>query len=73
MAWIIRPAYTLRTSSPYFPNIRYPRPVNVDASIFKTFQLTDWLRFQIHLEAFNLTNTVWFGSPGTTIATSSLA
>jgi hypothetical protein len=71
VAWVIRPAYTLRTSSPYFPNIRYPRPINVDASIFKTFQIREWLRFQIRVEAFNLTNTVWFGSPGTTVATSS--
>jgi hypothetical protein len=70
VAWIIRPAFTLRTASTYFPNVRYPRPVNVDASIFKTFQIREWLRFQIRAEAFNLTNTVWFGSPGTTVATS---
>jgi hypothetical protein len=71
VAWIVRPAYTLRTSSPYFADVRYPRPVNVDASIFKTFQIREWLRFQIRAEVFNLTNTVWFGSPGTTVATSS--
>jgi len=28
------------------------------------------LKLQLRLEAFNLTNTVWFGSPGTTVATS---
>jgi hypothetical protein len=71
VAWIARPAYTLRTSSPYFPNVRYPRPMLMDASIFKTFQIREWLRFQIRAEAFNLTNTVWFGSPGTGVATSS--
>ena len=71
VAWIVRPAYTLRTSSPYFPNVRYPRPMLMDASIFKTFQIREWLRFQIRAEAFNVTNTTWFGSPGTTVSSTS--
>ncbi len=71
VAWIVRPSFTLRVTSPYFPGIRYPRPINIDASIFKTFALYERLKLQLRLEAFNLTNTVWFGSPGTTVATSS--
>jgi hypothetical protein len=70
VAWIVRPAYTQRTSSLYFPNVRYPRPMMMDASIFKTFPIREWLRFQIRAEAYNLTNTVWFGSPGTGVGTS---
>lgn len=71
VAWYIRPSFTLRTSSLYFPGIRYPRPINMDASIFKNFTLHERITLQLRLEAFNLTNTVWFGSPGTTVATSS--
>ncbi len=71
VAWIVRPAYTLRVTSTYFPNIRYPRPFLMDASLFKEFRFRERYRLQIRLEAFNLTNTVWFGSPGTGVATSS--
>ena len=71
VAWLVRPAYTLRTSSLFFPNVCYPRPVNMDASLFKTFEIKEWLRFQIRGEFFNLTNTVWFGAPGTGVGTSS--
>ena len=71
VAWMVRPAFTLRTSSVYFPNIRYPRPLLMDASIFKIFPIHERLKLEFRLEAFNVTNTVWFGSPGTTVATSS--
>jgi hypothetical protein len=71
VAWLVRPSFTQRTSSPYFPNIRYPRPMLMDASVFKTFAIRERLRLQFRLEAFNVTNTVWFGSPGTTVGSTS--
>ncbi len=71
VAWLVRPAFTERTSSVYFPNIRYPRPMLLDASVFKTFPIHERLKLQVRLEAFNVTNTTWFGSPGTGVATSS--
>jgi hypothetical protein len=71
VAWLVRPSFTQRTSSPYFPNIRYPRPMLMDASIFKTFAIREGLKLQFRYEAFNVTNTVWFGSPGTTVGSTS--
>jgi len=71
VAWYVRPAFTLRTSSVLFPNIRYPRPMLMDASLFKIFPLYERLKLEFRLEAFNVTNTTWFGPPGTTVATSS--
>lgn len=53
------------------PNIRYPRPMLMDASVFKISPLYERLKPEFRLEASNVTNTTWFGPPGTTVATSS--
>ncbi len=71
VAWMIRPPFTLRTSSLYFPNIRTNRPFLMDSSLFRSFRLTERAQLQFRLEMFNTFNTVWFNGPGTTIATSS--
>jgi hypothetical protein len=67
VAWLVRPSFTQRTSSPYFPNIRFPRPMLMDASVFKTFAVWERVRLQFRLEAFDVTNPVWFPSPGTSV------
>ncbi len=43
---------------------RGPSFSNIDASIFKSFKMTESLRLQFRAEAFNLTNTPQFGQPG---------
>jgi hypothetical protein len=40
---------------------------NLDASLFKNFQLKERLHIQFRAETFNLTNTPIFSSPGTTV------
>ncbi len=71
VAWIVRPAFTLRVTDLYFPNIRTNRPFVMDSSLFRAFRLTERAQLQFRLEAFNTFNTVWFNGPSTGIATSS--
>lgn len=69
-AWRIQSPYELNTTSLVL-NIRMPRPAQVNASLFKTFTLAESVRLQFRAEAFNLSNTPWFGNPTTAINSSS--
>ncbi len=66
-AWRIQSPYELSTLSLFLPGVRDRRPPEVNMSLFKTFNLTEALHLQFRAEAFNLTNTPWFGAPNTTI------
>ncbi|GIU73761.1 MAG: hypothetical protein KatS3mg004_0848 [Bryobacteraceae bacterium] len=67
VAWLVQDPYALRTLSVRFPNIRTLRAPLVDFSVFKMFPITERVRMQFRAEAFNLTNTPWFGAPNTTL------
>jgi hypothetical protein len=45
--------------------VRGPGLVNLDASLFRNFELTDGWTMQFRAEAFNVTNTPAFNNPGT--------
>jgi len=62
----IQPAFTLRSHSTRFSNIRTSRPPTFDVSLFKTFRIRESLALQLRAEAFNFANTPWFGAPNTT-------
>jgi len=62
----IQPAFTLRSHSTRFSNIRTSRPPQIDLSLFKTFTFKEGLALQFRAEAFNFANTPWFGGPNTT-------
>ncbi|MBO0860289.1 MAG: TonB-dependent receptor [Chloracidobacterium sp.] len=44
--------------------LRGPRLINLDASLFKQFTVREKTQLQFRVEAFNLTNTADFGNPG---------
>lgn len=67
VAFIQQPAFTLRTLSSRFPDVRTLRRPQYDFSIFKSFRIWETVNLQFRAEAFNLTNTVWFGGPNTTL------
>jgi len=45
--------------------LRGPGLVNLDASLFRDFKLTEHLKMQFRTEVFNVTNTPAFNNPGT--------
>jgi trimeric autotransporter adhesin len=53
-----------------FLDVRGPGLYNWDVSVFKNFAIKERLKAQFRAEAFNATNTVEFGNPGTTYSSS---
>jgi hypothetical protein len=60
-AWLALPNYAPRETTLRSPNIRKQPQFNLDLSINKTTQIGERLRFQIGAEAFNATNTWFYG------------
>ncbi len=69
-SWIQQPAYTLRTLSPTMPGVRAHVTPNLDLSLSKQFTIRENVRVEALAEAFNLTNTVQFGGPNTSLNSS---
>src|SRR5581483_7362108 len=55
-----------------FNILRGPHNRNLDLSVFRTFPVTERIRFQFRAEAFNLTNTPHFNPPTSGTTNSSL-
>ena len=48
--------------------LRGPGVVNVDASVFRDFQVNERLKLEFRAEAFNVSNTPKFSNPGSTVS-----
>lgn len=67
VAWLQRPAGTLRVDGTQWSQIREMRPGLMDSSVFKSFPLRERLTLQFRVEAFNTFNTPWFGLANTSL------
>jgi hypothetical protein len=58
------PVTTARFGTVGFNTLRSPGTVNLDLGIFRQFNITEGVKLQFRVEAFNATNTPHFGAPG---------
>ncbi|HYA18415.1 MAG TPA: TonB-dependent receptor [Bryobacteraceae bacterium] len=68
-AFSVAPIYTFGNTS-RFLTLRGPGLFNWDASLFKSFLVRERLKAQFRFEALNATNTPYFGTPNTTLTSS---
>jgi hypothetical protein len=59
--------FTPRTNPLQYDALTGPRYWNLDSTLSKNFALTERLRFELRLEAYNLTNSVMPGNPNLTV------
>jgi hypothetical protein len=64
------PAYTRATNPWYYSDIRGPKFFNVDATLNKDFSITERIRFQLHMDAFNAINNMNWNDPNMTVGSS---
>jgi TonB dependent receptor-like, beta-barrel len=64
-------AFTFGNAGATFPLLRTHNVRNLDLSLFKHFALPGGMRLQARIEAFNVLNRVQFGSPNTSVTSSS--
>jgi hypothetical protein len=64
------PDYTRRTNPWYYSNIRGPKFFNLDGTLNKDFSVTEKVRFQLHMDAFNALNNMNFNGPNTDVTSS---
>jgi len=67
VAWVQRPADTLRVTSSRWAQLREMRPALLDSSVFKSFYPREGLHVQFRMEMFNTFNTPWFGQANTAL------
>ncbi len=63
-----KPVTDVRFGTAGFNNLRGPGVVNLDASLFRTFRITERMNVQLRVEALNATNTPHFSNPASNVA-----
>lgn len=63
-----QPVTAVRFGTAPYNSLVGPGAINLDSSVFRTFQLPGHLATQFRIESFNTTNTPHFGDPGSTVS-----
>lgn len=66
-AFKVLPAFTPRTNPQQYSGITGPIFWNADATLSKTFPIKERYKVEFRMEAYNLTNSLMWGNPNTTI------
>jgi hypothetical protein len=69
-AFSLLPAYTRATNPWYYSGIRGPKFFNIDATLNKDFRITERIKFQLHMDAFNALNNMNWNDPNMTVGSS---
>jgi hypothetical protein len=57
----VLPAFTRRTNPLQYANLVGPNTLNLDATLAKEFRITEKVKFELRMEAYNVANS-FFGS-----------
>jgi hypothetical protein len=63
--------FTFGNTAPTLPDVRAPGRRNYDLSLTKQFSVTERIALQLRAEAYDSTNTPYFGLPGTSLGSGS--
>ncbi len=61
------PAFTRRANSWFFDNLRGPFYSNLDMTVSKNIQITERLKLEVRMEAYNLSNSFMGANPNTSV------
>ena len=64
------PAFTRRTNPWYYSDIRGPQFINLDGTLNKDFSVTERIKFQLHMDAFNALNNMNYNNPNMSVTSS---
>jgi hypothetical protein len=64
------PAYTRRTNPPDYSDIRGPQYFHIDGVLNKDFSITERVKLQLKLDAFNALNNMNWNNPSTSVTSS---
>ena len=64
------PAFTRRTNPWYYSDIRGPQYFHLDGTLNKDFAVTERIRYQLHMDAFNAINNMNYNNPNMSVTSS---
>jgi len=62
--------YTRRTNPKQYDGLRGPGRWNFDTTLSKNFPVTERFKLEFRMEAYNLTNSIMWGGPNTSVSSS---